>query len=130
MAHVMIAEENPIIGQAQAARDVAAHPEFVAEPGHHRFAPQAQGAGKSIQRRLQNALELLQRLLVKDDVFQVARRDARLLQTEFSRQLGEAIVMLNPREALFHGGGDQLAIFQQCGGRVMVKGGDAQNIHR
>ena len=77
-----------------------------------------------------NPLEFAERLLVKNDVVQVAGRDAGFLQAELDGSLRKAEVVLDPGEPLFLGGGDQLPVPEEGRGRVMVKTGDPEDVHQ
>ncbi len=78
---------------------------------------------------LQDALELQKRLVVKSNQIEPLGVDPRLFQTEFDGVPGKRKIVLFPREALLLRGAQDLAVPHQAGGAIVVKGGDAQNIH-
>ena len=69
------------------------------------------------------------------DGFEIASRDPCLLQAEGDRLLGQfpgrerdrSLAVLAPREALLLGGGDDLTVHHEGGGRVVEDGVDAEN---
>ena len=124
---MVLAEEDFPPGDTKLVLDQVPDPEFVAEPGQHRFAKDAQRAGKGLHAGEQQALELEERLFEEDHVIEVGRLDSGAAQTKVDGVLGKAIVVLFARESLLFGSGDQLAVTQQSGGRVVEIAGNAKN---
>ena len=52
------------------------------------------------------------------------------LETELDRELRESEIMLDAREAFFLGGGDQLAVPEESRGGIVIKTGQAQDVHQ
>src|SRR5215813_524737 len=67
------------------------------------------------------------RLPVERDMFDVADPDPGLIQAELQGVMRESAVMLDAREPLLLGGGDQLAVTDQRSRRI-AKRGQPQNI--
>ena len=126
---VMFAEQNLVGRNAQLRGDLRADPQLVDHPGDHRLAKDLVRLRIGLQHGHQDAVELAEGLLVEDDVVQVAGLDARALQAELDGLVGKVEVVLDAAEALFFGGGDQLAVLQQSGRGVVVVAGDSQDIH-
>src|SRR5262249_37352640 len=87
-------------------------------------------AGRGVgQERVQNAVELKERLFVKDDVIQFGGRDATLAQAVLDSVLGIPFVVLLSSKPLLLGGRQDATVADQTGRAVVVIGGNAQDIH-
>ena len=102
------------------AADLGADPQLVEHPGDHRLAENLPGLRIGLQHGRQIAVELAERLLVEDHVVDVGALDASAFQAELDGLVREVEVVLDAREALFFGGGDQLAVPQQGRRGVVV----------
>src|SRR5690606_1166399 len=69
-------------------------------------------------------------VLVERDVVDIRQRDAGLLQAISDRLRGKASPMLEPAKTFFLGGRDQLAVLDEGGRRIAVKGVEAEDDHR
>ncbi len=106
------------------------HPELLAHPERHRLQEGAEAAWREVEVRLEEALELQERLVVEGDGVERGGLDAPLLQAPESGLAREAGVVLLPREALFLRGRDDLAVDDEGGGGVVVVGREAENAFR
>ena len=80
--------------------------------------------------RLENPFELDQGLVVKPDVVEVVDADSAFAQAVRHGPFRKGGVALLPGEPLLGAGRDNLAIAQQAGGAVVVKGRDPESMHR
>ena len=100
------------------------------EPDRHGRHEGPDAARGERQVGLQQALELDQGLVVEGDVAEIAESDPALAQAVAHRVDRESRIVLLPGEALFLGGGDDLAVAHEACCAVMVEGGDAEDIRR
>ena len=75
----------------------------------------------------QKPFEFQKRLVVKSDEIDIGQRDAGFIQTVMDGTFRKTVIVFFPGEALFLGCSDNNAVFDQCSGAVMVKGGNAKN---
>src|SRR3989304_6031470 len=96
----MVLDEQHSFGRkAQGAHELAANPQLLVEPGDHRLAENGPSARIAAEGRHQNAVELGQRFLVKDDVIELGAAQTGLAQAEGDGVSGKRLVMLLAREA-------------------------------
>ncbi len=126
---VVLAEENLAV-EAQRLTDLAAHPQFLAEPALQCVDEGA--TGSRIRRGVagHDALELEQRLLVEDDVIEVVRLEAARFEAVIRGLDGQSGVVLDAAETLFLGRCDQIAVAQQASARVVVEAGQAEDVQQ
>jgi len=79
--------------------------------------------------RLQEALELEERLVVEADRVHLVGPDAADLQAGGNRVAGELRVVLDAGETLLLGGRDDLAVPHEAGGGVVVPRTDSEDVH-
>lgn len=94
--------------------------------GCHERPPALRGEGEI---GLQQALELEQRLVVEDHVIQVAQPELSFLQTVGHGMGRESGVVLFAGEAFFLRRRHDRPVDDERGRRVVVEGGNAQNLH-
>ena len=128
---VMRHEQNPIGVDAERLADAVLHPELVEQPRGHRLAEDARRAWRRGERRTEDALELHERLLEEHDVVELRRSDAPGAsgRSRMAR-CGKAEVVLDAREPLLFGGGDQHPVADQRCRRVVKIAGDAKDVHQ
>ena len=125
---MVIGEKNPGRLYADTGRQSVADPELLRQPGHHRTAEGDQAAGKLAQMIEHQPLEFAQRLFVVHDPIEIARLEARLRQAPARGQQRHGGVVLDPRETFLAAGGDDHAVVNQRRGRVVIEGGDAEDV--
>ena len=113
----------------QTAPDHAAHHQLFAEPDGHRHDEAADAARRERQLGLEQALEFQHRLVVEGDEVELLGAEPRLVQTVRDGVARKPRVVFFPREPLFLRGRDDIAIDDDRGGAVVIKGGNSQNIH-
>src|SRR5207237_8578223 len=109
--------------------DQVLDPELLRDPEVHAVTKQQARAREGGEDGGEQALGLHERLLVEDYVVEVARAQLGLGQAEVDGLARERGVVLLSREALFLGGGDELAVDEQRGGGVVVVAADAEDVH-
>ena len=81
--------------------------------------------------RVENLLMQVRRRIARDaDVVHVLEPYVRCFETVTDRLLGETRAMFDAIEALFLGGGDQSAVFDDCRRSIAVIRVDSENVHR
>ena len=103
--------------------------QLVLDPHGHGRGKAHKAPGRQGQIGLQQALEFEERFFVKNDMRQFGRGDAGLAQAILNRMAGKARIVLFAAEALFLSGGNDAALVDEAGCAVVIKGGDAQNVH-
>ena len=101
--------------------------QLLLQPQRHGLDEGPEAYGRVTHIRLEQALELEQRLVVETDVVQLLRLQAGMLQAVLDGVDREAVVVLLAREAFFLRGGDDLSVDDQCSRRVVVESRDTQN---
>jgi len=130
---MMIGEEKlcfPIDGVVDLPEMIAQQAfleQFFLQPDRDRLAERLKAARREGEIGLEQALEFEERLFVEHDVIEFGRLDVISGKTIANRGAGKIRVVLAACEALFLGGGDDLAVHQQCGGAVVVECRDAEN---
>ncbi len=99
------------------------------QPYGHGHEKRPQSFRSKGQVRLEQALELQQRLVVEHNVGQIRQPDSARIQTITHRVLRKARVMFFSGEAFFLRGSDDLAVFHQTSCAVVIKGGNSKNVH-
>ncbi len=127
--HVVLAEQDLARGDAQPLADQRLDPQLVGDPATHRLAEHAGRTRKGRERREQQPLELHERLLVEHHPGDVVNGDAGASEHEVDGERGEAVVVLDTREALLLAGGDDHAVVDQGGRAVVVVEGEPENVH-
>ncbi len=97
------------------------------QPDRNRHAEALEARWRKRQVRLEQALEFSQRLLVEDDVVDVAPASPACAETILNGVGGKAGIMLLAGEPLLLRGGDDVAIHDESGGAVVVEGRNAEN---
>ena len=135
MTQVVLGEEQPCIPvdavaerRLQCLRKDVLLEQLVLHPHGQRLAKGRESARRERQIRLEQALELQERLVVEGDMVEIAGRQAGFLEAVAHGVLGKTIVVLLARETLFLRGRDDLAVHHEGGGRVVVVRGDAENL--
>ena len=124
VCHVMLGEQDRAVsGQAvEFVADGLAQVKFLRQPAGQHPQPRRQPGRGDGQEALEHPRKLNDRLVVKHNRVEIARREAALFQTKPDRVLGEPLVVLAARKPfLLRGGGDP-PVHQQHGGRVVVIG--------
>ena len=122
-------QDRPGIVAAKPLIDLPRDVEFPLQPLRHRLHEGGKAAGGEGQGRLQEPLELDQRLLVKDDGVEFGRRDAGLREAPLGRPRREGLVVLLPREPLLLGRGHDRPVANDRGGAVMEERRNAEDVH-
>ncbi len=105
------------------------HPYPLANPerdGHQERAPARRCIG---QVTVQNPVKLQERLLIEGNKVQLASLDAAFAQTILHGVFGENRIMFFAGEAFLLRCGNDLAVAHQAGRAVVVKSGEAQDVH-
>jgi len=119
---VVLGKDVPaLVPAAQAAVDDARQVQFRPKPQRHGCAEGAETDRGVGQVRLEQTVELQQRLVVKRDNLEVGRRQAPFRKAVVDGVLREPLVVFLAREPLFLGSGHQAAVAHQAGGTVVVK---------
>jgi hypothetical protein len=87
--------------------------------GHHEALQALRREGEI---RFDQAVELLQRLVIKGDVIEVFDLDGTFTQAVVDRVLGELVIVFDASEPLFLCGGGDSAVLDEGGGAVVIKG--------
>src|SRR5262249_40702708 len=103
---------------------------LLAEPQRERALERQEARGRVREVRLQDAVELLQRLVVEADVVEILDGDPGLLHAELRGEAREGGVVALAGEALLLRGGDDLAVLDQGGGAVVVERRDTEDVSR
>jgi hypothetical protein len=101
-------------------------PELLAHPQRHREAERRKTPWRKREIRLEQPLELDERLLVKHDLVDVAQRSTCVLQAIADRFGRKALVMLLTREALLLSGSEDRPILDQRSRTVVVERRDSE----
>src|SRR4030095_14055124 len=107
---MMLGKQNPVVGDPQRVADAVLHPQLVEEPCGHRLAEDGPGARHLSERRLQDAIELDERLFEERDAVDVRSLDAGLVETELNGARGKPEVVLDAREAFLFRRGDEMTV--------------------
>src|SRR5262245_2134339 len=78
----------------------------------------------------EKTLEPLQGLFIKNDVIDVVDRETCILKAELHGVYRKSGVMLNSRKPLFLSGRYNLAVDDQCSGRIVEVGAYSDNLHQ
>ena len=130
MRFVMFAEKHLAFVGVEAFPDVVGHPQTVAQPEREGHQVGAEPLRRTGDVGLEQAIELDQRLFVEPDQIEVAGLDARLAQAVVDGLGREGGVVLAAGETLLLGGGDNTAVLDQAGRRVVVVGGNPEDAGR
>ncbi len=114
---------------AEGLVDLVGHPALVLEPGGDGLEEGAEAFGRDLGIGGEEAGELGDGLVVEHHQIEIARADLALTQAVGSGVDRDAGVVLLAGEALFLGGGDDLAVAHQAGAAVVVEGADAEDVH-
>ena len=129
VALVVLGEDVAVLRpRAEAAAQLAAHVQLLAEPDRHRLGERPQADRREREVGLEQPVELQDRLVIEGDEVEVARRDACRAQAVVDGPGREVGVVLLAGEALLLRRGDDLPVPQQGGGGVVVEGGDAEDV--
>src|SRR5205823_4199234 len=89
----------------------------------------AEAAWRITKIRFQQAIELQQRLIVKDDTVERAQIDGARIDARSDRVRREAIIVLATRKTLLLGRRDYVAVVDQGRRAIMKVGGDTEYLH-
>src|SRR5579884_2842924 len=106
----MFGKQNLIAADPKCRLESACNPQFVKHPSDHRLTEDPPGFRIRLQHAAENAVELPERFLKEDDVVEIARFDAALLQAKLNSICGKTEVVLDAGKALLFRGGNQLSI--------------------
>ena len=136
MAQVVLGEQQlrspsrrPASKRFSSSRSSSFWNSFSLQPERDRHAERAEAARREGEVGLEQPLELQERLVVEDDVVDVAELDAGLGQAVVDRVRGKARIVLLAGEALLLRRGDDAPVLDQRGGAVVVEGRDAEDAH-
>src|SRR5262249_14712081 len=127
MRLVVLAEEHFAFVALEMVADVIGHPELVGEPQRQGHQVRLQPARCTRDVRLEQALELDQRLLVETDQVQSSGRNAGLAEAVTHGNLGKPSVVLLSGEPLLLSGRDDATVFDKTGGRVVIVRRETEN---
>src|SRR5216117_2293101 len=114
-------------GVGQGLPQQAAHVELVLEPHRNGLGEAQKSAGSECQVRLDQPVELQERLVVEGKVVELVRGETGLGQTVCDRADGKARIVLAAAESLFLSGGDDGAVDHDGRRAVVIEGRDAKN---
>src|SRR5690242_10654024 len=120
-------QDAPLVAR-ECVVQLAVHVQLVLRPERARLEERSEAARCDGEVRLEDPLELEERLIVESDAREIVRRDPSGSEAVVDRVRGEARVALLSCEALFLRGRDDLAIAQQARRAVVVKRGDAEDV--
>ena len=125
---VMLGEQDRAVGRqaVELVADGLAQVEFLREPGWQHPQPRRQAGRCDGQKTLEHPRKFDDRFVVKHNRIEIGQADAALLQTKTDSVFGKAFVVFAARKAFLLRGGNDPAIDQQRGGRVVVISGDAE----
>ena len=124
---VLGVEQQPLV-VAERFAELAVGEELLLHPERASHEEGAEAARCDGEIRLEDALELEQRLVVEPDVMQVTCGDPSSPQAVLDGPRREARIALDPREPLFLRGGDDLAVGHETGGAVVIVSGNAEDV--
>src|SRR5262245_44208812 len=124
----MFAEQNRYTVVERTA-NASAEPEFVTQPGLHRLAEHPAPARERRCAAGQDALELHQRLFIEDDEVKVTRFDLAGFEAVAGGVQWECGIVLLATETLLFRRGDDHAVAQQTGRRVVVEARETEDVH-
>jgi hypothetical protein len=104
--------------------------QLVAQPQRNGPLERCKALGRVGKVRFQDAVELLQRLVVEADVVEILGSGARLAQTKLDRFTREGRVVTDAREAFFLRGRDDLPVADQRRRAVVIEGRKSQRSAR
>ncbi len=125
---MVLREQHLSLVAIEVTADVAFREELFFHPQRASHAKRGEAARRHAQVRLEDALELEQRLVVKPDIRQVDRPDAGGRKTVGDRMRRECGIALLAREALFLRRRHDLAVREQACGAVVIKGRNAEDV--
>ena len=126
---VVAGEQDLRPWHAEVRRDDAAHPDLFAERVLDGAGKRPPGVRERPQRAGQDPIELPHAALVEDDRVEVGWIETGVIQAPFDGPERKAGVVLVPRQALFLHGADRHAVDDERGGRIVVVGGNAEDLH-
>ena len=127
MRLVVLGEDDLAPVAWQPARDLAGQVQLLLRPQRHEPQERPEPARGEGEVRLEQPLELQERLVVEADVVERLRGNPRLVETIANRMDGEPVVVLPAGESLFLCRGHDVSVDHQCRRRVVVEGRDAQD---
>src|SRR6516165_8263625 len=126
---MVVDKQDALRGYPDGVQEDRFDPKLFAEPRDHRLAEHLPGSGKRAQLRQQDAFELGEGLLVEDEIVQIVSRDPGFPQAISDSLHREAVVELDPAEPLFLRRGHERSIAEEGGGRIVVEGRYAEDVH-
>ena len=126
MRLVMLGEKDPAL-VAELLPDALGHPEAVRDPERHRLPERGEPARRVLEIRLEEALELHERLVVERHVVELLGGEPSRLEAVARGVRGKLRVVLLAGEALLLRGGDDLPVDEKTRGRVVVVGRQAED---
>ena len=130
MGFVMLSEENRAV-RSWIRKDLTKgllDLNFLGKPGTHDPGEGAPSAWSDGEIGFQHAGKFGDGLFVKSDGIQIRGGDTGLFQTEINGLFREAVVIFQTCEALFLSGSHDVALLEQDGCAVVIKGRDAQDM--
>ena len=91
-------------------RNRFAHEELLAKPQRHRLHERADAGRRVVEIRLEQALELLEGLIVENDIINIGKRNLGLTKAKANSIFRKARIVLFTSEAFLLGGSDNLSI--------------------
>ena len=119
-----------VAGLLQTAANLAFQKELLLDPDRDSEPEAAEPRRRVCQVGFQKALELDERFLVKNDVIHVLQLATGFFEAVADRVDGKPGVVLLAGKALLLGRADNPAVFNQGSGGIVVKRGNAENLHQ
>ena len=114
----------------QGAPDLAIEEQLFLDPERARHAELGEASRRHTEVRLEDPLELEQRLVVEADVREIADRNGARREAVADCMDRKRRIPLFPRKPLLLGRRHDLAVAQQAGGAVVIERGDAKDVSR
>ncbi len=115
---------------AQLAEEVRLEEQFLAQPHRHGQPERPEASWREREIRLEQPLELHERLLVEHDAIDVAQRDGCLGEARLDAPAREARVVPDAAEALLLRGGEHFGAADKSRGAVVVVRRDPEDQHQ
>ena len=135
VALVVLCEEEPILPVearvvlGELAAQQVLLKQLFPEPYGHGHPKRRESPGREAQIRLEQALELQERLVIECHVIHVPKSDVPGLEAIGDGVRRKAGVVLLAREPLLLGGREDRTVLDEDGGAVVIEGGNAEDAH-